>query len=532
MSDEEGVQVAREPISLGVLRERAEGERRVALVPEGVVELKKLGFDVIVETSAGTASGYDDESYVEAGARVGSTSEVRASQVVVKVRAPTDDVDGGYRDGATLPFDAGSLLISLLSPEDNKELIESLAKAKVDSLALERIPRISRAQKMDVLSSMGNIAGYRAVLEAAVTYEGFFGASVTAAGTIPPAKVLIIGAGVAGLQAIAAARALGAEVRAFDVRPDCAEQVESLGAKFLLLDFDESGEGEGGYAKIMSKEFIDAEMALFADQAKEVDIVITTALIPGRKAPVLITTPMVESMKRGSVVIDLAARSGGNCELTKTNEAYVHGGVHILGYLNLPSRMAHTASRFFSGNIVHLLKDMVDKDTGFAIDLEDEVVRGALQTHDGKVLERPPRRPPPPKPEAQTPVHTPKKKVPKKESGGASLLGGAVMLGIFALVGLFAPASFVPHFGVFVLACFIGWQVVWSVSASLHTPLMSVTNAISGIILVGGMLQAGSGESNLPTILGAAALFFASINVFGGFTVTARMLKMFQKGRS
>lgn len=536
MSDEEGVEAAQERISLGVLRERAEGERRVALVPEGVVALKKLGFDVVIERSAGAASGYEDAAYVEVGARVGSAAEVRASQVVVKVRPPVDDpqdAEGGYRDNASPPFEAGSLLISLLAPADNKELIESLANAKVDALALERIPRISRAQKMDVLSSMGNIAGYRAVLEAAVTYEGFFGASVTAAGTIPPAKVLIIGAGVAGLQAIAAARALGAEVRAFDVRPDCAEQVESLGAKFLMLDFDESGEGEGGYAKIMSKEFIDAEMALFADQAKEVDIVITTALIPGRKAPVLITTPMVESMKKGSVVVDLAASAGGNCELTKTNEAYVHEGVHVLGYLNLPSRMAHTASRFFSGNIVHLLKDMVDEETGFAIDLEDEVVRGALQTHDGEVLERPPRRPPPPKPEAQTPVHTPKKKVaPKKESGGASLLGGAAMLGIFALVGLFAPASFVPHFGVFVLACFIGWQVVWSVSASLHTPLMSVTNAISGIILVGGMLQAGSGELNLPTILGAAALFFASINVFGGFTVTARMLQMFQKGRS
>jgi NAD(P) transhydrogenase subunit alpha len=528
MSDEAGITVAREPVLLGVLRERAEGERRVALVPGGVLELKKLGFDVIVEASAGVASGYEDEVYVEAGARIGSAAEVRASQVVVKVRAPTDDVEGGYRDGATLPFEAGSLLISLLSPADNKELIEGLAKADVDAIALERIPRISRAQKMDVLSSMGNIAGYRAVLEAAVTYEGFFGASVTAAGTIPPAKVLIIGAGVAGLQAIAAARALGAEVRAFDVRPDCAEQVESLGAKFLMLDFDESGEGEGGYAKIMSKEFIDAEMALFAEQAEEVDIVITTALIPGRKAPVLITTPMVESMKKGSIVVDLAARSGGNCELTKTNEAYVHGGVHILGYLNLPSRMAHTASRFFSGNIVHLLKDMVG-DEGFAIDLEDEVVRGALQTHGGKVLEPPPRRAPPPKPEAQTPVHVPKKKA-KKESGAGSLAGGAIMLGVFALVGLFAPASFVPHFGVFVLACFIGWQVVWSVSASLHTPLMSVTNAISGIILVGGMLQAGSGESNLPTILGALALFFASINVFGGFTVTARMLKMFQRG--
>ena len=298
-----------------------------------------------------------------------------------------------------------------------------------------------------------------------------------------------------------------------------------------MLDFDESGEGEGGYAKIMSKEFIDAEMALFADQAKEVDIIITTALIPGRKAPVLITTPMVESMKKGSVVVDLAASAGGNCEPTKENEASLHGGVHILGYLNLPSRMAHTASRFFSGNIVHLLKDMVGE-SGFAIDLDDEVVRGALQAHAGEVLEPAPRRPPPPKPEARTPVHTPAKKKPNKDSGAASLLGGVIMLAVFTLVGLFAPASFVPHFGVFVLACFIGWQVVWSVSASLHTPLMSVTNAISGIILVGGMLQAGSGESNLPTILGALALFFASINVFGGFTVTARMLKMFQKGRS
>lgn len=517
--------------TLGVPRESAPDETRVSVVPESIPKLAKLGFRVIVEPGAGMRCGYDDQDYRDVGAEVPSPESYRDApdapwkcDVVAKIDPPTTSEVAKLREGATL--------LSLLSPATNKELVEALAEAKVDALALDRIPRISRAQKMDVLSSMANIAGYRAVLEAAVTYQGFFGASVTAAGTLPPAKVLIIGAGVAGLQAIAAARALGAEVRAFDVRPATKEQVESLGAKFLMLEFEESGEGEGGYAKTMSKEFIDAEMALFREQAKEVDIVITTALIPGKKAPILWTRDMVESMKRGSVVVDMAAEQGGNCEVTEPGREALHAGVNVLGFTDLTSRMGHTASRFFSGNIVNLLSDMVG-DEGYKVDLEDEVVRGALQTHQGEILPPPERPPAPPKVERRESVRPeikkPREPIPDNRAT-ATLMGGLLALVIFAVVGRFAPDSFVPHFTVFVLACFIGWQVVWAVTPALHTPLMSVTNAISGIILVGGMLQAGSGASDLPTILGAIALLFASINVAGGFLVTQRMLKMFVRG--
>ena len=520
----------RRPTTLGVVAESAVDERRVALTPEHLGRLIDQGFEVRVESGAGLPAGFPDDEYREAGATVVDASAPEEQSpwrcdVVVKVRPPTPNEAKRLR--------AGTLLVSLLSPLTNEPLVRALAEAKVDALALDRIPRISRAQKMDVLSSMANIAGYRAVLEAAVTYEGFFGASVTAAGTLPPAKVLVIGAGVAGLQAIATARALGAEVRAFDVRPATKEQVESLGATFLMLDFDESGEGEGGYAKTMSQEFIDAEMALFAEQAKEVDILVTTALIPGKRAPTLITRAMVESMKRGSVIVDMAAEQGGNCEVTKAGEHHVHEGIHVLGYTDLASRVAHTASRFFSGNIVNLLEDMVGPE-GFALDLDDEVVRGALQTYGGEVL------PPPPKPAAPPPASAakpppkppPRPSEPEPASGHtATVFGALLVLGIFALVGLYAPASFLPHFTVFVLSCFVGWQVVWAVTAALHTPLMSVTNAISGIILVGGMLQAGRLDTDaLPTLLGALALLFASINVAGGFLVTHRMLKMFQKG--
>ena len=518
--------------TLGVPRESAPDETRVSVVPESIAKLTKLGFRIVVEPGAGMRCGYDDEAYREAGAEVPSPESYRDApdaawkcDVVAKIDPPTQSEVAKLREGATL--------LSLLSPATNTELVEALADAKVSAIALDRIPRISRAQKMDVLSSMANIAGYRAVLEAAVTYQGFFGAAVTAAGTLPPAKVLIIGAGVAGLQAIAAARALGAEVRAFDVRPATKEQVESLGAKFLMLEFEESGEGEGGYAKTMSKEFIDAEMALFRQQAKEVDIVITTALIPGKKAPILWTRDMVESMKKGSVVVDMAAEQGGNCEVTEPGGEALHEGVHILGFTDLPSRMGHTASRFFSGNIVSLLEDMVGE-SGYRVDLEDEVVRGALQTHDGEVLPPPERPPAPPKPAPRSESIRPTIKKPREaipdNRATATLMSGLLALVIFAVVGRFAPDSFVPHFTVFVLACFIGWQVVWAVTPALHTPLMSVTNAISGIILVGGMLQAGSGASDLPAILGAVALLFASINVAGGFLVTQRMLKMFVRG--
>ncbi len=437
----------------------------------------------------------------------------------------------------------GATLISMLEGDEAQRA--ALAERKINAISLQRIPRITRAQKMDVLSSMANIAGYQAVVEAAAVYQGFFGGQVTAAGSTRPAKVLIIGAGVAGLAAIGAARSLGAEVRAFDVRPATKEQVESMGATFLMLEFDESGEGEGGYAKIMSDEFIDAEMALFREQADEVDIIITTALIPGRPAPKLILEDMVDRMKTGSVIVDLASSRGGNCELTVPGEAVVARGVHILGFTDLPSRKAATASKFFGGNIAHLLDDMMS-DGEFVFDLEDEVVRAATIVFEGEPLAPPPRKPKPaPKPvETRSAVDPPAAiKREKKRSHGhgqpaeppsamKTVTVGAVLIALTALLGTYAPAEFVQHFTVFVLACFIGWQVVWSVTAALHTPLMSVTNAISGIIIVGGMLQAGSGSTGLAAILGAVAILFASINIAGGFLVTQRMLKMFQRGPS
>jgi H+-translocating NAD(P) transhydrogenase subunit alpha len=519
--------------TLGVVKETRGEERRVGVVPESVAKLAKLGFDVVVERGAGATAGYGDEAYEAVGARIG-TEAAWDADVVVKVRPPERE------ETARLKKDA--VLVSLLFPQRNEDLVQALAERGVTAVALDKIPRISRAQKMDVLSSMANIAGYRAVLEAATAYEGFFNAAVTAAGTLPPAKVLVIGAGVAGLQAIAAARALGGEVRGFDVRPDCKEQVESLGATFLMVDIEESGEGGGGYAKTMSKEFIEAEMALFRAQAEEVDIIVTTALVPGTRAPILITEEMVRAMKPGSVVVDLAAEQGGNCEVTLPGERIEHHGVHVIGFLDLPSRMASTASRFFSGNIVHLLSDMCGPE-GFGLDLENEVVRAATVVHAGEVLPPPHRPTPAPAPEKKKPVKyssrppaprpsTPPEAVEEERAhrANSTLAAGLVALTLFALVGRYAPNSFVPHFTVFVLACFVGWQVVWSVTPALHTPLMSVTNAISGIILVGGMLQAGSGTFTLPAILGAVALLVASINVAGGFLVTHRMLRMFRKG--
>ena len=514
--------------TIGVPKERRPGEKRVALVPETVPKLQKLGFQVVVETGAGENAGFADQAYVDSGAEIIGAAGYRedesiwSADIVVKVGVPDESEVARLQKTNTL--------VGLLFPASNEDTVNAIAASGASAIALDRVPRISRAQKMDVLSSMANIAGYRAVLEASQTYQGFFGPQVTAAGTDPPAKVLIIGAGVAGLAAIAAARALGAEVRAFDVRPATKEQCESLGARFLMLEFEESGEGEGGYAKTMSKEFIDAEMALFAEQAKEVDVIVTTALIPGKKAPVLITKPMVESMKTGSVVVDLAAEQGGNCEVTQAGQHVRHQGVNVLGFTDLTSRMAHTASRFYSGNLYHLLAEMC-ADEGYQHDLENEVVRAATIVHQGEILPPPPRAPAPPKAEPAQPAIEPKPAAKNETpSNTGPLIGGAIALALLAVVGRYAPEAFVQHFTVFILACFVGWQVVWSVTAALHTPLMSVTNAISGIILVGGMLQAGSGRMDLAAILGAVALLVATINVAGGFLVTQRMLKMFRRG--
>jgi NAD(P) transhydrogenase subunit alpha len=525
----------RPAMKIGVPREIYEGEARVAATPDTAVRLQKLGFEILIEAGAGANANFPDDAYREAGCRIVADAETlwREADVILKVRQPMPHPATGRHEADYLT--AGKTLVSFIYPAQNKELLEKLAATGANVLAMDAIPRISRAQKMDALSSMANIAGYRAVVEAANGFGRFFTGQITAAGKVPPAKVLIIGAGVAGLAAIGAARSLGAIVRAFDTRPVVKEQVQSMGADFLELDFEEEGEGGGGYAKVMSKEFIEAEMALFADQAKDVDIIVTTALIPGKRAPILITTEMVESMKQGSVVVDLAAEQGGNCEVTRPGESYEYKGVTIIGYTDLPSRMANQSSQLYGTNLWHLLSDMGGSEN-FKIDWEDEVVRGALVTQNGEIVYEPPKPAPVPS------IHT--SQTPKAHGAAAAASGekadagfrnwGSVLLvvvGVLALtgIGVSAPSNFISHFTVFVLACFVGWQVIWNVTPALHTPLMSVTNAISGIIIVGGMLQLTNDAPQITQILGAIAIFVGTINIAGGFLVTQRMLKMFQK---
>lgn len=515
------------PQKIGIPKEIYLNECRVAATPDTAQKLQKLGFSVLVEAGAGTTASFPDQAYQEAGCEIIADTETlwKEADIILKVRAPQFNETLGKHESELL---AEKTLISFIWPAQNPDLIDKLASQKATVLAMDAIPRISRAQKMDALSSMANIAGYRAIVEAAQNFGRFFTGQITAAGKVPPAKVLIIGAGVAGLAAIGAARGLGAIVRAFDTRPVVKEQVQSLGAEFLELDFEEDGSGTGGYAKVMSKEFIEAEMALFAEQAKDVDIIVTTALIPGKPAPKLITEAMVKSMKKGSVIVDLAAEQGGNCEVTKPNEIYSYEGVTIVGLTDLPSRMASQSSQLYGTNLWHLLKDMGGAEE-YKVDYEDQVVRGALIVHEGKVTW------PPPKIENPSPTPTVKpeikvveaKKETKKQGNGVLwvVLAALALLG----VGIAAPTSFLSHFTVFVLACFIGYQVIWNVTPALHTPLMSVTNAISGIIIIGGMLQISGELNSLTTILGAIAILVGTINISGGFLVTQRMLKMFQK---
>ncbi len=520
-----------------VLKETSANERRVAATPDTVSRLiKKLGFQVRIESDAGALAGFSDELYQEAGADICPSLESALSDadVVLKVRAPGIRPDG-QDEIAQLP--RGSTLISYIGPGQNPELLESLREGGITALAIDTIPRITRAQKLDALSSVANISGYRAVIESANLFGRFFTGQMTAAGKVPPAKVMVIGAGVAGLAAIGAARGLGAIVRAFDTRPAVKEQVESMGAEFLELEFEEDGNGEGGYAKLMSKEFIDAEMKLFKEQAAEVDVIITTALIPGRAAPKLILEECVEALKPGSVIMDLAAEAGGNCVFTEPGSVVDRKGVKIAGFTDLPSRMAPTASQLYGMNLVHLLDDLGGAED-FKIDLTDQVTRGALVTHAGDLTFPPPRiEPPKPPVQAQAVVETlTEEKEPLFAPGDLkrlSLVGLGLLL---AFLGAVAPASFVGHLTVFVLACFVGWQVVWKVTASLHTPLMSLTNAISGIVLVGAMSQvsgfdssAGAWYADPVIILGIIGIVLATINISGGFLVTQRMLKMFQK---
>jgi NAD(P) transhydrogenase subunit alpha len=519
-------------MKIGVPKEIHPGEKRVATTPEAAEQIIKLGFSVLLESGAGLGADISDEAYKEAGVEIVKDAKTlwKKADIVMKVRAPEQHPDLGVNEIELLP--KGGRLISFIWPAQNEALMKQLAAKEATVLAMDSVPRMSRAQKLDALSSMANIAGYRAIIEAAQHFGRFFTGQITAAGKIPPAKVLVIGAGVAGLAAIGTAKSMGAIVRAFDTRPEVKEQIESMDAEFLMLDFKEEGSGTGGYAKTMSKEFIEAEMALFARQAMEVDIIITTALIPGKPAPKLITEGMVKSMKPGSVIVDLAAEQGGNCALTEKDKVIVKHDVTLIGYTNLPSRLANQSSQLYATNLRHLLTELCPEKNGtINVNFEDEVIRGTTVIKEGKIT----WPPPPPKlsaapaPQTEAPAYAPEQQ--KKSFIPDSikqllplLLGGLALFGI----GSVAPTAFMSHFTVFVLACFIGYQVIWNVSASLHTPLMSVTNAISGIIVIGALVQIST-PGFLITVLAGLAILIASINIAGGFLVTRRMLEMFRK---
>jgi NAD(P) transhydrogenase subunit alpha len=510
---------------IGIPKESLRGENRVASAPSTISSLNKLGFEVQVQKGAGTKASFSDEEFVAAGAESVAKKKCWQADIVLKVNPPTLDEVAQMKDGATL--------ISFIAPATNQELLELLKSKNINTLAMEMVPRMTRSQSMDALSSMANIAGYRAVIEATHHFGRFLTGQITAAGQVPPAKVMIIGAGVAGLAALGTAGSLGAIVRAFDTRPEVKEQIESMGAEFLELDYEEpedTGSGDG-YAKEMSQAFIDAEMALFAEQAKEVDIIITTAMIPGKPAPKLITADMVASMKTGSVIVDLAAAGGGNCDLTEEGKVVNVNGVKIIGYTDLVSRLPNQSSQLYANNLVNLLKLLCkEKDGLLDIDFDDQVIRNMTVVNDGEIT-----FPPPPiqVSAAPKPVEKPKAHVEKVEAEPeqpsnkkywAMTAGGA----LFAWVASVAPADFLSHFTVFVLACVIGYYVVWNVSHSLHTPLMSVTNAISGIIVVGALLQVGH-DNTVIQVLAGIAILIATINIVGGFVVTKRMLKMFRK---
>jgi NAD(P) transhydrogenase subunit alpha len=522
-------------VKIGTPKEVSAGEARVAMTPDSALQLQKLGYECVVESGAGVAAGFADALYREAGVEVVKTAAAlwKAADIITKVRPPNATEAKRLTDE--------KLLISFFYPAQNTEQMELLAGKGASVIAMDMVPRISRAQKMDALSSMANIAGYRAVIEAGNNFGRFFTGQITAAGKVPPAKVLVVGAGVAGLAAIGTATSLGAITYAFDVRPEVAEQIESMGAEFVYLDFEEAqqdGAETGGYAAPSSPEFREKQLAKFRELAPDVDIVITTALIPGRDAPKLWLADMVAAMKPGSVVVDLAAERGGNCDLTVPDEKIVsENGVTVVGYSDFPSRMAAQSSTLYATNIRHMMTDLTpEKDGQVNHNMEDDVIRGATVAHEGAVTF------PPPPPKVQAIAAKPKETVPEKtpeerraEEAAAfqqqtknqvTLLavGGALML----LVGAYAPASFMQHFIVFVLSVFVGFQVIWNVSHSLHTPLMAVTNAISSIIILGAVLQIGSG-SFLVILLAAISVFFAGINIFGGFLVTRRMLAMFQK---
>ena len=522
-------------MKIGALKETFDRESRVALTPDSARQIEKLGHTCFVVSGAGIGAGISDEAYRNAGVTVVADARALIAEVdvIAKVRPPEADEVALLRKDQTL--------ISFIYPAQNSTLLAGLQDRGVTTIAMDMVPRISRAQKMDALSSMANIAGYRAVIEAGNNFGRFFTGQVTAAGKIPPAKVLVIGAGVAGLAAIGTSVSLGAITYAFDVRPEVAEQIESMGAEFVFLEFEptQDGAATGGYAAPSSPEFREKQLAKFREMAPDIDIVISTALIPGRDAPVLWTKDMVEAMKPGSVIVDLAAERGGNCELTKADEKIVtDNGVTIIGYTDFPSRMAAQSSMLYANNIRHFLTDLTPGKDGVIVhNMEDDVIRGSTVTHAGDITF------PPPPPKVQAIAAAKPKEKPKeltleekrareaadfrqatKMQVGLLAIGTVLML----LAGYYAPPSFMAHFVVFMLACFVGFQVIWNVSHSLHTPLMAVTNAVSGIIILGAVAQIGS-SSWLVAILAAISVLIAAINIVGGFLVTRRMLAMFQK---
>lgn len=513
---------------IAIPKESLKGENRVAASPSSTSALIKLGFTVQVQKGAGTKASFTDEEYSQAGAEIVVKKKCWQSDIVFKVNAPTLDEVALMNDGVSL--------ISFIAPAQSPELLAALSAKSITTLAMEMVPRMTRSQSMDALSSMANIAGYRAVIEASHHFGRFFTGQITAAGKMPPAKIMIIGAGVAGLAAIGTASSLGAIVRAFDTRPEVKEQIESMGAEFLEMDYQEpeidASKGPGdGYAKEMSKAFIDAEMALFAEQAKDVDIIITTAMIPGKPAPKLITEEMVKSMKTGSVIVDLAAAGGGNCECTQAGKVVNAHEVKVIGYTDLVSRLPNQSSQLYANNLVNLAKLLCkDKDGTFTVDFDDVVIRNMTVVKANEIT-----FPPPPIQVSAAPAPVQKAKVesvveeevePKSPTKKYAFM--AVGMALFGWVASVAPADFLTHFTVFVLACVIGYYVVWNVSHSLHTPLMSVTNAISGIIIVGALLQIGS-DNTWVQVFAAIATLVATINIVGGFKVTSRMLKMFSR---
>jgi NAD(P) transhydrogenase subunit alpha len=530
-------------LSIGVPREVFLGEKRVATVPDVVEKLIKLGFKVLIESGAGEQANFSDDSYRAAGAEIvdGAAALWASSDIVFKVRGPSDDEVGLLREGGSL--------ISFIWPAQNPELMQKLAARKATILAIDALPRqLSRAQKMDALTSTAGVSGYRAVIEAANAFGRFFNGQITAAGKVPPAKVFVAGAGVAGLAAIGTAANLGAIVRANDTRAEVADQVKSLGGEFVKVDYEEEGSGGGGYAKVMSEGFQQAQREMYAKQAKDADIIITTALIPGKPAPKLITAEMVKTMRPGSVIVDMAGEQGGNCELTEPGKAVVKHEVTIIGYTDLPSRLAKQSSTLYANNLLRLTEELCKtKDGIINVNMEDDAIRGLTVIKDGSITwPAPPLKlpAPPPKP-AAAPAATPeaKKKSSHGHGGGEPMPTGkvatifAIGAVLFWLIGAFAPSAFLGHLTVFVLACFVGYMVVWNVTPSLHTPLMSVTNAVSSIIAIGALVQIAppllaediTRPDGLIRWLAIVAIALATINMFGGFAVTRRMLEMFRK---